>query len=343
LRGGALLAAFLLAALGVSAQRDLRVAVVPMVRVWIGPMDSGTEEEKDYFMRNMRMEFAAAGYEVASAQKDSHYSVALSVGREFDDPLAGTGRYNVLTLTLTDSRNGREIVSLGQPYQELTEMNDWNLYLITQAMANTPVIKIPQDAELVAGLGEASTMQLYLGLRAGGSLDSLVFQPARDYEGGLSQSFAGRAAVLLEFRPFRYFSVQAEAEAAYGAFNAARQVPEGAELVRTTDAFRTLSLSVPLLLKVPVDAGVFSVSPFAGAYYFMIWPLGPDGPGAAYKLAQPFGVSLGIDAGLYLGAGVLFLSLRFDQELGTVSENGGPRYSRRGAGLSLGYKLGLLP
>jgi hypothetical protein len=63
-------------------------------------------------------------------------------------PLGGGGGGNVLNIALMNTRNGREIVGLNWTYTELSEMNTWNLYLINQAMANAPIVKLLPDAEL---------------------------------------------------------------------------------------------------------------------------------------------------------------------------------------------------
>ena len=93
----------------------------------------------------------------------------------------------------------------------------------------------------------------------------------------------------------------------------------------------------------------FTLSPFAGAYYTIA--LGPmnraggdsdeDAGTYSYSNGLPFGISLGIDMGLVLGPGEIFVGLRFDQDLGITTTEGrnGPQYSRNKIGLSLGYEF----
>jgi hypothetical protein len=126
----------------------------PMVQIYIAPMKSGSPEEQEYFMTNMKMEFVGASYRVVDTPEDSDYNVILSVSRqepsedtqaEEDNP-APAG--NTITLTLFDTKTRRELIALSWDYQELSEMNMWNLYLITQAMANAPIIKMPAGTQV---------------------------------------------------------------------------------------------------------------------------------------------------------------------------------------------------
>jgi hypothetical protein len=126
----------------------------PMVRIYIAPMESGSPEEQEYFMTNMKMEFVGASYAVVETLEDSDYNVILSVSRqepsedteaEGEDP-APPG--NTITLILFDTKSGRELIALSWDYRQLSDMDMWNLYLITQAMSNAPIVKMPAGAQL---------------------------------------------------------------------------------------------------------------------------------------------------------------------------------------------------
>jgi hypothetical protein len=187
-----------------------------------------------------------------------------------------------------------------------------------------------------------------MGLRAGGFLNFYSFQTSRGYEGGTSRAFSGEAALLLEFHPFRYFSLQAEAAAVYESFEEAREIRKGENMVRSVGTFSVLSLRFPLLIKTPISFGRFSLSPFAGAYYIL--PLGPmnvDFGGDitdsySWGVDPPFGISLGIDIGLSPRFGKLFIGLRYDQDIGatTGGSQESPFYSRNRLGLTLGGAWG---
>jgi hypothetical protein len=155
-----------------------------MVRVFIAPMEDGTPEEQDYFMTNMRMEFVGAAYEVVDTLEDSDYQVILSVTRhesdaeeETEDETAAGGEntdppVSSISLTLLDSKTEREIITLSWDYRQLSEMDMWNLYLITQAMANAPIKKIPAGAAASSGENgrdpgpDLQNRLLWLGLEA---------------------------------------------------------------------------------------------------------------------------------------------------------------------------------
>jgi hypothetical protein len=122
---------------------------LPMVRIYIAPMETGSPEEREYFMTNMKMEFVGASYEVVDALEDSDYNVVLSVSQQepWEDTQAEGGNSeppgNTVTLTLLDTKTKRELITLSWDYQQVSDMDMWNLYLITQAMANAPIAKIP--------------------------------------------------------------------------------------------------------------------------------------------------------------------------------------------------------
>ncbi|MDR0590206.1 MAG: hypothetical protein LBG25_06640, partial [Spirochaetaceae bacterium] len=88
----------------------------------------------------------------------------------------------------------------------------------------------------------------------------------------MSQGFSGNAAVVAEYRMFRFLGLQAEAIFNYDAFKVAKITEDPGRNIRSTDKFRAMSLMVPLLIKVPLAIGKFVLSPFGGVYYTM--PLG---------------------------------------------------------------------
>jgi hypothetical protein len=200
------------------------------------------------------------------------------------------------------------------------------------------------------GEGENGTYKrrFFLGLRGAGFLSSSMPQTSGAYEGGISQGFTGEMALMMEFRAFRFLSLQAEGVFVYDTFKAAKKTQKGQELVRSTDIFRAFSLMFPLLVKVPLQVGPVTLSPFMGAYYTM--PLGkmtivPDSSDEttaaySYRVDPPFGVSLGIDVGFPLLSGEFFAGLRFDRNLGMtiVGDRNRMQYSRNRIGLSLGYE-----
>jgi outer membrane protein OmpA-like peptidoglycan-associated protein len=212
------------------------------------------------------------------------------------------------------------------------------------------------DAGQARAAEERFYPQFYLGLWAGGLLNTSIPQASKGWEGGSSRGLAGGGALAAELRIARFLSFQAEAVAIYDVFSAAKTdgIPgiAGATGKRWTNHFTSWSLIFPLLVKIPLEIDDFTLSPFFGAYYTI--PLGgsfldadPDKNAenipVAYKTDPPFGLSVGFDVGLAMGPGEFFAGLRFDQDFGltSVKQPEGLQYSRNRIGVSFGYKFRL--
>jgi hypothetical protein len=208
---------------------------------------------------------------------------------------------------------------------------------------------IPDEGEEESREKPSYNRRFFLGLRGAGFLNTSMPQGSGAYESGVSQGFTGEGALLAEFRLFPFLSLQTEAVVLYDTFKAAKKVQKPGEEVRSTDTFMSVSMMFPLFVKVPLELGRFTLSPFVGAYYTM--PLGKMTviPGDAdekagsysYRIDPAFGIGLGIDVGLSLGPGELFMGLRFDRNLGMtiLRDQHGMQYSRNRIGLSLGYEF----
>jgi hypothetical protein len=191
-----------------------------------------------------------------------------------------------------------------------------------------------------------TTRRLYLGVRAAGSFNTYATLVAGGYEAGTSQGFSLDGAVLVDFRIFRFLGLQAEAIFNFDTFKVAKIVNNS---YRTTDRFSAMSLMLPLLVKVPVDIGKFTVSPFVGAYYILplgtlkMTPESPQGSDASYsyKTNPALGFLVGVEASLAMGPGEIFTDFRFGRDIGTTVANGGNgvQYVRSRIGLSVGYKF----
>jgi hypothetical protein len=197
--------------------------------------------------------------------------------------------------------------------------------------------------------------RLHLGARAGASFNVYQTLVSGGYEAGTSQGLSANGVLLASFKIFKYLGIQAEVIFNYDTFKAAKMTDKPSAIagqinsVRSTDRFSYMSLMFPFMIKVPLDIGKFTLSPFVGIYYVL--PLGKlnTKPGAeeeenisySYTISPPLGLSLGIDAGYTLGPGEIFLDLRYNRDIGmTVAERGyGIQYVRNQVGLSLGYKF----
>jgi hypothetical protein len=113
-------------AAGLRAQTEdepyIRVIPAPEVKVYISPPENGTEREAAYFKANFETELMGAGYAMAESREDSDFYMTLSVVRNEDE----AGTFSVLNMTLMNTRNGQEIVTITWPYNELPDMDSWN-------------------------------------------------------------------------------------------------------------------------------------------------------------------------------------------------------------------------
>jgi hypothetical protein len=339
----------------------IRIITTPEVKVCVIPPENGTAEEKEFFKTNFEMELMGAAYDPVPTVEESDFYMTLAITRwEGEDPA------NELLLTLFTTLTGREIVTLSWGYNDVTDMYAWNLYMIYQAMANAPIVKILPDATLTGvaegfwgffGGGsqadadkekEPHQPAFYAGLRAGPFLSLHSFQTSRNYFGGTSRSVSGEAAVLLEFHPFRYFSVEMEGIIVYESFGDNREISEVDATHQSIATFSTLSLQIPLYLKVPVTFDRISFAPFVGAYWTI--PLGQinmsyrgNSSSFSYSIDPPLGLSLGVDGSFSLGPGKVVVGLRYERDMGTTIGVGSdsPIYSRERVGLTAGYAFKL--
>jgi hypothetical protein len=143
-----LIAVFLFSALALSAQsRD-------DVKVFLSPVSGGIPEQQMFFAENFKMELLGANYAVVDSQTDSDYTMNLIITQELEDSYEDdTGGMvvqeivNVLTVSLMDSKDGREVLQFSWAFENLEEMYEWNLHLIYQAMANVPLTKLSAVAD----------------------------------------------------------------------------------------------------------------------------------------------------------------------------------------------------
>jgi hypothetical protein len=182
---------------------------------------------------------------------------------------------------------------------------------------------------------------LYFGLRGGGSLRTYTLNediPAEIPDKGFT--FEGAAQLSFQFTSF----LALQAEGIFTRDTVKYQGTEGYEASLTS-----LSVMLPLALKFTFRPGPVLIAPFGGAYFNL--PVGDmafesnDGK-ESYSFSQSIGVMGGLDLGLKLGPGVLFLDARLAMDLGdtSVSDSGGTLqiYKREPMlSVSMGYEIGI--
>ncbi|MFP3090593.1 PorT family protein [Treponema sp. TIM-1] len=113
--------------------------------------------------------------------------------------------------------------------------------------------------------------------------------------------------------------------------------------------YSSLSLMVPLLLRMNFRPGLVRLSPLAGLYFVV--PLGDtryresrDGSVRSYStsFSVPLGFTLGFEAAIKFGPGEVFSDLRYNGDFGTVSINDPDKtkYKRHIFSITLGYEFG---
>ena len=210
-----------------------------------------------------------------------------------------------------------------------------------------PVEAAPESAIKTQEGKPAPAGRLYLGLRGGASLNIHMSDTYGSYVAGRSLYPGATAALMLEFRPFRFLSLQTEAIFNYDIFELGRQQTGQTDL--TTDRFTGMTLRFPLLIKVPLEFGIFTPSIFAGAYWVM--PLGKinatvaggERAAASMWMRLPIGLIGGIELSFALGPGEIFADLRYVRDLVSTrlvdGDIGISQYFRQEASVSLGYKF----
>jgi hypothetical protein len=199
---------------------------------------------------------------------------------------------------------------------------------------------------------------LYAGLRGGGSFRTYTLpELAKDYHADIPD-YSYEAAFQFAFRFMPFMSLQAEA-----VFTQDRARFRGSEYHKSddqswfifyTDSYSSTSLLFPLTVKIPLVFDPYIISPFGGIYWAL--PLGKmtkrsnSATGKTgefdYDLTGRFGITAGVDLGIRLGPGILFLDARYGGDFGEiliqVDDGTTISYKRAMLSVSIGYELALL-
>jgi hypothetical protein len=119
------------------------------INVYVAPVSGGMPEQQIFFADNFRMELLGANYTVVESQADSDYTMNLSITQDVEASykdefghMQAERIINILTVSLMDTVEAREILQFSWAFETLEEMYEWNLHLIYQAMANVPLTKL---------------------------------------------------------------------------------------------------------------------------------------------------------------------------------------------------------
>jgi hypothetical protein len=105
------------------------------IPIYLPAAEGGTDEQRQYFFDNFKMELEGAKYPVVDSIGQSQYSLPLTVS---DNPYAGQEGEEqfVLTIALVRTKDNAEIVRFEFPFTDLQKMYEWNLFLVYRTMGN---------------------------------------------------------------------------------------------------------------------------------------------------------------------------------------------------------------
>jgi hypothetical protein len=311
------------------------------VKLYFAPTTGGSRVDREFFDANIPREISGPHQIVVDSRGEADFLVSLSIVRNEDPAHSST---LILGLSVASAVSDSPLLELFWNYLEVAEMYTWGIgAMLSSGIAGDA------DAASATDAGDnwrRRTPWLYVGLRGGGAFAGRYFQAAPGYYSGYSAGLGAEGGLAVELRLFRFFSLQAEGDFVYEAFDGpGRDVTGDARLA---DSYTSMSLVFPLVAKAPLDFGRFTLSLYAGAYYILpLWDAekekGATGEteSAAVKMDLPLGFTVGTDVGFVLGPGELFADLRYGRDLGaTALGEGGPQYIRDRINVSLGYRFG---
>jgi hypothetical protein len=324
--------------------------------LYIEPISGGSASDRTFFEENIAMEVNAAGYNVIDDLLDAIYSIGGSIAPEDDG--------NVLSLTLSNVEESREMVTQELFYTQVEESYETLPFLVWQMMANAPFLVTEAPApppppvvtttdssnaarmapivNLINAVPDDDTWKnkwIYLGAKFG---PSLHFYRADTDSANKddNQNFTVEAGIEASIQTFDFLTVQLEVN--FGMDNADyRDLKDLATPAATVDhVYKASYLYAPLLLKGVLKPGrTFLVEPYGGAYLNINLDMG--------DMQIPIGGWLaGLDVGFKVGSGVLFIDLRYTTDF--LNTTVGGDYSdlvelrRHTATISAGYKIGFL-
>jgi hypothetical protein len=100
--------------------------------LYIAPVSGGSATDRTFFEENLKMEVSAAGYNVIDDLFDAIYSISGSIAPEDDG--------NVLSITLSNVAESREMVTQELFYIQVEESYEVLPFLVWQMLANAPFL-----------------------------------------------------------------------------------------------------------------------------------------------------------------------------------------------------------
>jgi hypothetical protein len=303
------------------------------------------------------MEASAAGYNVIDDLFDAIYSISGSIAPEDDG--------NVLSITLSNVAESREMVTQELFYVQAEESYETLPFLVWQMMANAPflvteapppppppVITTTTDANaskmtpivnLINAVPDDDTWKnkwIYLGAKFGPSLHFYI--AGSDSPNDVDEdTFTVEAGLEASVQVLDFLTVQIEVN--FGMDNGDyRDLTFEDAVTKGDHVYKAAYLYMPLLIKPVLKLGrIFLIEPYGGAYLNIDLGMG--------DMQIPVGGWLaGANFGFKVGSGVLFFDLRYTTDFLDTTVGGDEPYSglvefrRHTATVSAGYKIGFL-
>jgi hypothetical protein len=335
-------ALFVCAALFLGAGSPLSAQETSDVRLYFAPATGGSRLDREFFDVHIPREISGPHHTVVDSREEADFLVSLAIVRNEDPAHSST---LIMGLSAASAASDSPLLELFWNYLVVEEMYTWGIgAVLSSGMAGD--VDAASDAA-ASDNWRWRTPWLYVGLRGGGAFSGRYFQARPGYYSGYSAGIGAEGGLAVELRLFRFLSLQGEGNFVYEVFNAPGMVAEGDSVL--ADTFRVMSLIFPVVVKAPLNFGRFTLSLYAGAYYFLApWDAekqsGATGEteSVAIHMELPLGLTLGTDLGFALGPGELFADLRYGRDFGATvfGERSGVEHIRDRINVCLGYKFG---
>jgi hypothetical protein len=328
--------------------------------LYIEPISGGSMSDRTFFEENLKMEVSAAGYNVIDDLFDAIYYISGSIAPEDDG--------NVLSITLSNVAESREMVTQELFYIQVEESYEVLPFLVWQMLANAPFLVSdtppPPPAPVAAGMdANANKMTpivnlinavpdddtwknkwIYLGVKFGPSLHFYMTGSDSFNKNVDTQGFTVGAGLDASIQIVDFLTLQTEVNFGMDSVDYRMLTLRDPNENEGAHVYRASYLYFPLLLKGVLKPGrVFMVEPYGGAYLNLNLGLKND------DMQLPVGGWLaGLDLGVKVGSGVLFFALRYTNDFLDTTVTGDESYNelvelrRHTATVSAGYKIGFL-
>jgi hypothetical protein len=227
--------------------------------VYVPLPEGGTAQQKEYFQTNFKMELVGANYPSVETRAESAYTLFLSIqdNPDFVPTAAVDGVTSwddnhlkpfELFIRLVHSDNDEEVVSFSFLFDQIESMNEWNLYLLYQALANAyvgddtppPPPPVPQTDE------RWRNQTFYLNVNAG--VDLGFYMRRSDDKRIQTGSFMPALLAGLEWHALDFLSAEADFKP--------RFMENGENYI--------ITLAAALTAKWVLKFGVVMLEPYAG-------------------------------------------------------------------------------